>query len=88
MTAPVHSFTLSNCNTLTNANNGKFYLENVKLLDRSDITLSDANQSIPSKKSNKHRENSHKISSKSKNHKKEGNKNVSSKSKNSENDQF
>lgn len=48
LTAPVHSFTLSQCPP-----SGKepFYLENVKLLDRSDITVSENNHSQPSRKS-------------------------------------
>jgi len=46
----VHSFTLNNCQ---NEARDAFYLENVKLLDRSDVTLSENNHSIPSKKSRK-----------------------------------
>jgi hypothetical protein len=47
LTAPVHSFTL---------HPPTFYLDNVKLLDRSDIT--DNNRSIPSRKSRKGRDGS------------------------------
>lgn len=38
MTAPVHSFTLSNNYTNGNSIGGNFYLENVKLLDKSDAS--------------------------------------------------
>ena len=50
LTAAVHSFTLNNCQK---EGRGALYIENVKLLDRSDVTLSENNHSIPSKKSRK-----------------------------------
>jgi hypothetical protein len=76
LTAPAQQMLINQCHTDTFANPSSFYIENVKLLDRSDVTLSDIHNSNPSKRSPKHR-NSKRQSSKSR-HNKNGVKNLDS----------
>lgn len=85
MTAPVQAFTLSN----NNPNNPpRFFLDNVKHLDNSDVSISDPNQSNPSKKSCKQRDNSVRAVTKSQKQKKNASKNCSQSSKQIEKGQF
>lgn len=86
LTAPVYSYASGN-QQQGNREKGKFYLENVKLLDRSDVSLTEMDQSAISKKSFKGRENSNK-GSRSRGQRKEGNRNISNRSKQSEGEQF
>jgi len=76
LTAPAQQILINQCHTDTFTNPRSFYIENVKLLDRSDVTLSDINNSNPSKRSPKNH-NSKRRSSKSR-HSKQGIKNPDS----------
>ena len=57
LTAPVYSCA-GNPQPQAKREKGKFYLENVKLLDRSDVSLTEIDQSAISRKSHNRRDNS------------------------------
>lgn len=83
LTAPVYSCAGSTLNP-PKREKGKFYLENVKLLDRSDVSITEVDQSSLSRKSR----NRSSKGSKSKGQRREGNRNISNRSKQSEGEHF
>jgi hypothetical protein len=60
LTAPAHSFTLNMSTVIQKGKSGDFFLENVKMLDRSDASISDVYEQNASKKSKKDKENNSK----------------------------
>ena len=58
LTAPVHSSILNTSNILQNSKKGNFFLQNVKILDRSDASISETCGQKNSKKSKKYKDNS------------------------------